>query len=82
MIAQCATDIVDGNAPGEAGDGGGQPSQPFTIMLAVAAGLAGIRFGLAGIPDHWLLALRGFALVAPLISSLLARTTEVNGNRE
>jgi ADP-ribosyl-[dinitrogen reductase] hydrolase len=49
---------------------------------AVAAGLAGIRFGLAGIPERWLVALRGFALVAPLIWSLLARTTEVNGNRE
>lgn len=49
---------------------------------AVAAGLAGIRFGLAGIPDRWLTSLRGFALVAPLISSLLARTAEVNGDRE
>ncbi|MFL9895964.1 ADP-ribosylglycohydrolase family protein [Paraburkholderia sp. RL17-381-BIF-C] len=49
---------------------------------AVAGGLAGIRFGLAGIPNRWLARLRGFALVAPLISPLLARTTEVNCNRE
>jgi len=49
---------------------------------AVAGGLAGLRFGLVGIPDRWLTPLRGFSLLAPLISSLVARTTEVNGNRE
>ncbi|CAE6959586.1 ADP-ribosylarginine hydrolase Tri1 [Paraburkholderia domus] len=49
---------------------------------AVAGGLAGIRFGLAGIPERWLTPLRGFALVAPLVSSLMARTTEVDCNRE
>lgn len=34
---------------------------------AVAGGLAGIRFGLAGIPTRWLEQLRGFELVEPLI---------------
>jgi ADP-ribosyl-[dinitrogen reductase] hydrolase len=40
---------------------------------AVAGGLAGIRFGLAGIPIRWLTGLRGFDLVAPLIPLLLER---------
>lgn len=35
---------------------------------AVACGLAGIRFGLDGIPERWLQQLRGFDLVEPLIS--------------
>lgn len=48
---------------------------------AVAGGLAGIRFGLAGIPTRWLAGLRGFALVAPLISGLLART-DADRNRD
>ena len=34
---------------------------------AVAGGLAGIRFGLAGIPIRWLEQLRGFELAEPLI---------------
>lgn len=34
---------------------------------AVAGGLAGIRFGLAGMPTRWLEQLRGFELVEPLI---------------
>lgn len=34
---------------------------------AVAGGLAGIRFGLAGIPTRWLEQLRGFDLVGPLL---------------
>jgi len=33
---------------------------------AVAGGLAGIRFGLDGIPERWLEQLRGFDLVQPL----------------
>jgi ADP-ribosylglycohydrolase len=48
---------------------------------AVAGGLAGIRFGFAGIPDRWLTPLRGFALVAPLISPLLAQITETDSRR-
>lgn len=36
----------------------------------VAAGMAGIRFGLAGIPVRWLERLRGFELVEPLIARL------------
>ncbi|WP_434661527.1 ADP-ribosylglycohydrolase family protein [Paraburkholderia sp. A3BS-1L] len=40
---------------------------------AVAGGLAGIRFGLAGIPERWLSQLRGYRLVAPLLSPLLVR---------
>ncbi|MGF6872191.1 ADP-ribosylglycohydrolase family protein [Paraburkholderia sp. MM5477-R1] len=38
---------------------------------AVAGGLAGIRFGLAGIPERWLAGLRGFELVAPLLAPLV-----------
>ncbi len=38
---------------------------------AVAGGLAGIRFGLAGIPERWLKALRGFDLVEPLLAPIL-----------
>ena len=34
---------------------------------AVAGGLAGIRFGLDGIPTRWLAQLRGFGIVKPLI---------------
>ncbi|MFJ1255716.1 ADP-ribosylglycohydrolase family protein [Cupriavidus sp. CuC1] len=34
---------------------------------AVTGGLAGIRFGLAGMPTRWLEQLRGFELVEPLI---------------
>jgi hypothetical protein len=34
---------------------------------AVAGGLAGIKYGLAGIPARWLEQLRGFELVEPLI---------------
>lgn len=37
---------------------------------AVAGGLAGIRFGLAGIPSPWLERLRGFDLVGPLIGRI------------
>jgi ADP-ribosylglycohydrolase len=42
---------------------------------AVACGLAGIRFGLGGIPERWLQQLRGFDLVEPLI----ARFIEIRG---
>lgn len=35
---------------------------------AVAGGLAGARYGLAGIPARWLAQLRGFELVEPLIA--------------
>lgn len=41
---------------------------------AVAGGLAGIRFGLEGIPEHWLSGLRGYAIVDPFIVPLVART--------
>lgn len=39
---------------------------------AVAGGLAGIRFGLAGIPARWLEQLRGFDIAEPLIVRLTA----------
>ncbi|MFM0454959.1 ADP-ribosylglycohydrolase family protein [Paraburkholderia nemoris] len=42
---------------------------------AVAGGLAGIRFGLAGIPERWLEQLRGFDLVAPLIRQFTAMSS-------
>jgi ADP-ribosylglycohydrolase len=40
---------------------------------AVACGIAGIRFGLDGIPERWLEQLRGFELVEPLV----ARFTDI-----
>jgi len=40
---------------------------------AVAGGLAGIRFGLAGLPTRWLQQLRGFELVEPLIDRFKTR---------
>ncbi len=39
---------------------------------AVACGLAGIRFGMEGIPARWLEQLRGFELVEPLIGRWIA----------
>jgi len=39
---------------------------------AVAGGIAGIRHGLAGIPDRWLDALSGRDLVDPLAELLVA----------
>jgi ADP-ribosylglycohydrolase len=41
---------------------------------AVTCGLAGIRFGLSGIPKRWLRQLRGFELVEPMIPQFLERT--------
>jgi ADP-ribosylglycohydrolase len=38
---------------------------------AVACGLAGIKFGIAGIPERWLEQLRGFEIVEPLIRRLI-----------
>ena len=40
---------------------------------AVAAGLAGIRFGIAGIPKRWLTRLRGFELIEPIIPQLVSK---------
>jgi ADP-ribosylglycohydrolase len=40
---------------------------------AVAGGIAGIRYGLDGIPLQWRNALRGADLLAPLLAGLLAR---------
>jgi ADP-ribosyl-[dinitrogen reductase] hydrolase len=40
---------------------------------AIAGGLAGIRLGIAGIPERWLSQLRGFELVQPLIPAFLAK---------
>ena len=48
---------------------------------AVAAGLAGVRFGIEGIPTRWLVQLRGYSLVEPLIAPLLARITETDRGR-
>ena len=39
----------------------------------IAGGIAGIRFGLAGIPARWREGLRGRDLVEPLLDELLAR---------
>jgi len=40
---------------------------------AIAGGLAGIRWGIGGIPPAWLTAMRGRDLVGPLVDRLLAR---------
>lgn len=40
---------------------------------AIAGGLAGIRWGIGGIPQAWLAAMRGRDLVGPLVDRLLAR---------
>ncbi len=40
---------------------------------AVAGGAAGVRDGIAGIPQRWRAALRGCELVAPLLEQLLGR---------
>jgi ADP-ribosylglycohydrolase len=40
---------------------------------AVAGGLAGLRFGLSGIPAHWRNGLRGQEILKPLLSGLLRR---------
>ncbi|MFD1555230.1 ADP-ribosylglycohydrolase family protein [Paraburkholderia silviterrae] len=45
---------------------------------AVACGLAGIRFGIDGIPDRWLAQLRGFEIAEQLIVSLGARPDKVS----
>lgn len=42
----------------------------------VAGGLAGIRFGLGGIPERWLAQLRGFDMIEPMIYALLAGTAK------
>lgn len=42
----------------------------------VAGGLAGIRFNLGGIPARWFEQLRGYDIVEPMISILLARIAE------
>jgi len=47
---------------------------------AVAGGLAGVRFGLGGIPERWLRQLRGFDLVEPLIGQFTVRMTETQGD--
>ena len=41
---------------------------------AIAGGLAGIRFGLGGIPADWLAGLRGREVVGPLVERLIATT--------
>jgi ADP-ribosyl-[dinitrogen reductase] hydrolase len=40
---------------------------------AVAGGIAGIRFGVAGVPERWLAALAGKHIVEPLVNRLLSR---------
>ncbi len=40
---------------------------------AIAGGLAGIRWGIGGIPPPWLAAMRGRDLAGPLVDRLLAR---------
>jgi len=49
---------------------------------AVASGLAGIRFGVGGIPDRWLRQLRGFDLVEPLVATFAVNTEHVGQGRQ
>ena len=44
---------------------------------AVACGLAGIKFGPAGVPPRWLEQLRGFELVEPLLASFMAKPDHI-----
>jgi ADP-ribosylglycohydrolase len=37
----------------------------------IAGGLAGLRWGLSGIPEPWLAGMRGRAIVDPLVERLL-----------
>jgi len=39
----------------------------------IAGGIAGLRFGLSGIPERWRLGLQGREVVEPLLQALLAR---------
>ncbi|RQT56429.1 hypothetical protein DF043_23535 [Burkholderia cepacia] len=41
---------------------------------AVACGLAGIKFGIEGIPVRWLAQMRGFEIAEPLVARLMATT--------
>ena len=41
---------------------------------AIAGGLAGLRFGLGGIPAEWLAGMRGRPIVAPLVDCLVETT--------
>ena len=43
---------------------------------AVAGGLAGVRYGLSGIPERWLGALSEPGLAEPLVARLLAHWEE------
>jgi ADP-ribosylglycohydrolase/protein-tyrosine phosphatase len=45
----------------------------------IAGGLAGIRFGRSGIPEHWLAKMRGAAIVDPLVARLTGSTPDVGG---
>ncbi len=45
---------------------------------AVAGGIAGIRFGAAGIPEDWRTGLRGQELLTPLLAGLTARAGDVD----
>lgn len=49
---------------------------------AVAGGLAGIKFGLAGIPTRWLEQLRGFDLAEPLITRVPKKSAKLGSLRE
>ncbi|NLP62097.1 ADP-ribosylglycohydrolase family protein [Paraburkholderia sacchari] len=43
---------------------------------AVAGGLAGIKFGVEGLPATWLQGLRGFEIVEPVVAKWLALSTD------
>lgn len=40
---------------------------------AIAGGLAGVYWGLAGIPDEWLAGMRGSEVVRPMVERLVAQ---------
>lgn len=49
---------------------------------AVACGLAGIHFGIDGIPTTWLEQLRGFDLVEPLLATFAGNTEHIRHGRQ
>jgi len=49
---------------------------------AVAGGLAGIRWGISGIPREWLVGMRGKEIVEPLIERLLQLIGSEEGDQE
>lgn len=50
----------------------GELGHDTDTTACVAGGIAGLRDGVAGIPERWVSLLRGLSLVQPLMDKLLA----------